>query len=267
MTSARDTASSSMKPIAIGEVHFDKSFPFQRSRHYTSLLPLLRTKRPEFAIYHECFERLVCETLIARGELTTLELLPSNPDDEALSARRFLVGFNNHSPLRVRQSRELFARFEADEADFIAKKRYLSTEYAQYFLAHEVERLADARKNVPRWGLSLLARRNLHGKVGRFINIFSNVKKAGRLVGAADRPQPVATLRHYDVPWAIKYGDYYRLRDGAHRRSVYAYLGEAAVPTLVVDFDRIAAEHLQPFPEYLYEHFKWYKEVIASVRD
>lgn len=255
-----------MKPLAIDEVQFDPSYSFDRSRHYSSLLPRLRTERPEFAIYHECFERLVCETLIARGQHTTLELLPTVHEDVSVSPRRFLVGLNNHSPLRVRQSMDFFARFEENEAGFITKKRYLSTEYARHFIAAELDRPATKRK-LPKPALQVLARRNLHSKVSRFINIFTNVRQAGRLVGHADRARPSETLRYYDVPWAIRYGDYDRLRDGAHRRSVYAYLGAPSIPTLVVHFDRITADQLGSFPEYFSEHFKWYKEVIEAVRD
>jgi hypothetical protein len=255
-----------MKPLAIGEVHFDRAFSFQQSNRFASVQALLRTGRPEFAIYHECFERLVCETLIARGQCTTLEALPALPAAEPLSRLRFLVGYNNHSPERVRQANEFFGRYEANEADFIPKKLYLSTEYGQHVLAHAVDSSARRRK-LPTWSLELLAKRNVDAKVRRFVNIFRNIKRAERLVGSADKDKPSATLHHYDVPWAIKYGDYYRLRDGAHRRSVYAYLGEPLIPTLVADFDAITAEMLEPFPQYLSEHFKWYKAVIEAAKD
>lgn len=255
-----------MKPLAIGEVHFDRAFSFQQNSRYASVLPLLRTERPEFAIYHECFERLVCETLIARGECTTLELLPSAPPADPLSRLRFLVGYNNHSPERVRQSNEFFSRYEANEADFLDKKLYLSTEYGKHVLAVTMESTAK-RRRLPTWSIQILAKRNLDQKVRRFVNIFRNIKAAQRLVGSADKAQPSAALRHYDVPWAIKYGGYYRLRDGAHRRSVYAYLGEPTIPTLVADFDAITAEMLAPFPKYLSEHFKWYKAVIEAAKD
>jgi hypothetical protein len=114
-----------------------------------------------------------------------------------------------------------------------------------------------------------LARRKQTGqvriKIVRFLNLYENMKQFGTLVGQAWNPQTTLTpLKPADLPWAIDYCGYIKLRDGAHRRAAAHYLNWPGVPTMVFEYDKTSHESLANAHIYIRDNFAWFDQIIRS---
>jgi len=110
--------------------------------------------------------------------------------------------------------------------------------------------------------------RDIKHRIVTFLNVYENMKRFGTLVGTArviqETPSP---LEPVDLPWAIDYCGYIKLRDGAHRRAAAHYLGWGTIPTLVFDFDRITAGILANRHPYLRDNFDWFCALVRRCQE
>jgi len=92
------------------------------------------------------------------------------------------------------------------------------------------------------------------------------MKRFGKLVGRAhtlqESPAPVEPS---DLPWAIDYCGYIKLRDGAHRRAIAHALGWGTVPTLVFEFGQVTQESLGAAHPYIRDNFHWFAEIVTQI--
>lgn len=215
---------------------------------------------PDFAAYRELFERAWAEPSILSGRCVEVRELP--PDYAPAQEHPFnvLMGVNEHTGAKGKAAAEFFDQYER-----FGRKRFLSdaaesTSYA-HFMRSAIERCAGSR--IP--GLARYrVRRALFTRIQNFLTLYDNMKAAQQLVGAGRTPGGSAALQARDLPWAIDYLGYVKLRDGAHRRAIASYLGWKAIPTLVFDFRKATARDLAHAPLWLRESFPILQEIVVG---
>lgn len=218
----------------------------------------------DFSAYREVFERGWAETSILCGQKVRLEEVAITQEGPPSSLLINLLGVNEHGPRRVRLTREFFDDYERlGEVPFI-KQRAFQTSYVL-----DLQGTVEGRRSGLRGLRKLLARRNqqqeVRTKIDRFLNIYENMKKFGTVVGQAweihSNPPP---LTPSDLPWAIDYLGYLKLRDGAHRRAAANYLGWESIPTLVFEFDQVNERELELAHPYIRDNFNWFDRLVRG---
>jgi hypothetical protein len=216
----------------------------------------------DFAAYREVFERGWAETSITCGEGVCLIDLPITDELPPSTLLPNLMGINHHAPKRVRFAEEFIGAYER-----FGRKRFLkeiapTTEYVKDIRSTEdrrLERFRGFRRAIARWRME----RRIEYRITSFLNVYENMKKFGTLVGGShvihDHLPPLGPM---DVPWAIDYYGYMKLREGAHRRAAGRYLGWEAIPTLVFEFERVTPDNLKKAHPYLRDNFDWFVEIV-----
>lgn len=196
----------------------------------------------DFFAYRELFERYVCESLISTGgaletgkieKLVELKNLPIGPSQSHDDVFRYVLGENLHGNTRYSQLASLFNVYESTAQPlFYRKKMYLESDYFKPLLR------SATKTNGPLTKFHSLPRRKYFEKIARDrILMLENFREAGAaLVPFSKSRRPSSDFWFYDIPWAIDYLGYAKLRDGAHRRATLFYLGKRTIPTLVVNF-------------------------------
>ena len=246
----------------LDDIHSSPRIPLERHPRYAEFRQLIGQR--DFAAYREVFERGWAETSIMCGEHVRLGELPPDEEEPPNTPLVNLMGINQHSPRRVRLSKEFFQEYERVGRSGFLKGAAYTTGYGQDLLA-----TADIRTEGLRGIRGLLARRaqrkGVQYRVLSYLNTYDNMKRFSKLVGRAhvlqESPSPVEPA---DLPWAIDYCGYIKLRDGAHRRAIAHALGWGTVPTLVFDFGQVAQESLAEAHPYIRDNFEWF---AALVRD
>jgi hypothetical protein len=244
----------------LSEIHFSSRISLEEHARYSGFKSLLGL--PDFAAYREVFERGWAEISIMCGEgLNLLDLkISGEPPDSTLLVN--LMGANLHAPRRVRFAKEFFDAYESVDKKVFLREFVFRTEYVKDILGFEEDRIADLK------GIRLVRARNrikknVNYRISSFLNLYENMKKFGTIVGDAHKVhERVPLLSSMDLPWAIDYFGYIKLREGAHRRAIANYLGWETIPTLVFDFGQVTRGVLKEAHPYIRDNFKWFAELV-----
>jgi hypothetical protein len=219
----------------------------------------------DFTAYREVFERGWAELSIMCGENVRLEQLPVSDVEPADDPLVNLMGVNSHSPKRVKFATEFFSEYER-----LGRKAFLDggKKRTDYF-ADLVETAEVRMRGLPRVRRVLEKRkimREINGRIATFLNVYENMKRFNSLVGGAHVLHDTApNLKPTDVPWAIDYRGYVKLRDGAHRRAAARGLGWPTIPTLIFEFDRIDSKDFAQAHPYIRDNFRWFVDIVQMV--
>ena len=247
-----------IRALTLADVDFGPRMPITAHARYRDFAPLIGSER--FEDYQEVFERGFVETSLMCGDLVRLDNLHVGQPAPSDSPLERLLGPYPHWR-RIGLVVELLAQYEQlGCSDFSAHA--LDSGYAGILRAQFKATLRDRGLMATlrgRWSID----RRIQSRVEQLLALYDNMKKFGGLVGDArvvhDAPVP---LQAADVPWAIDYPGYLRLREGSHRRAVAISLGWETLPTLVFEFSRVRREELESFHPYLAERFEWFRERV-----
>ena len=248
--------------MRLNDIHFGPRLPLELHSRYSEVRRLIGLK--DFAAYREVFERGWAETSIMCGEFMRLEELPITKEEPPNTPLVNLMGVNQHSPRRVRLAREFFNEYERVGRSGFLKEVAMKTGYGQ-----DLQAITDHMTSGLKGIRLLLAKRTqekgIKHRIATYLNTYDNMKRFGTLVGLANRLQEDSPpLTPMDIPWAIDYRGYVKLRDGAHRRAAAHYLGWGNMPTLVFEFDRVTRDGLENAHPYIRDNFDWFKELVQT---
>jgi hypothetical protein len=249
--------------VNLDDIHFSSRIPLERHSRYAEFRQMIGQR--DFAAYRDVFERGWAETSIMCGEHVRLEELPLYDEEPPNTPLVNLMGINEHSPKRVRLAKEFFREYERIGRTSFLKGTAYATGYGQDLLtiaAIRTEGLSGFRGVLARRA----QRKGVRYRVLSYLNTYENMKRFGKLVGRAhaiqESPAPVGPS---DLPWAIDYCGYIKLRDGAHRRAIAHALGWGTVPTLVFEFGQVAQENLGAAHPYIRDNFHWFAELVNQI--
>ena len=248
--------------VKLEDIEFPARIELQQHPRYSEFGRLIGQR--DFAAYREVFERGWAEISILCGHQARLEALPiaSQPPRNSFLAN--LLGVNEHSPRRVRMAKEFFDTYERMGRGAFIKRGACDTSYVddlRTIIESRIQQLRGIRR-----GMALRRqRKQIERRVIRFLNVYENMKQYRTLVGQActlqTSPGPIAPA---DIPWAIDYCGYIKLRDGAHRRAAAHYLGWQTIPTLVFEFDHTTADSLAEAHQYIKDNFHWFAALVQE---
>ena len=249
--------------MKLSDINFGTRLPLERHPRYPEFRRLMGLR--DFAAYREVFERGWAETSIMCGEFVRLEELPITHEEPPSTPLVNLMGTNHHSPKRVQLAEELFDEYERLGRSRFLKESANTTGYVQDLMA-----IAEFRTGGLKGIRGLLARRaqrkGVQYRIISYLNTYENMKQFGQLVGRAhilhETPPP---LEPHDLPWAIDYCGYIKLRDGAHRRAAAHYLGWQTIPTMLFEFHRTTIGDLAEAAPYIRENFEWFATLVGDV--
>lgn len=249
--------------MTLEDIIFYPTFKEENHSRMKSFQSILYTNNPDFANYHLAFERLFAEVCLIRGDNISLVNLPIQDNTEDSSLFSLFMGVNKHSRKRVEMSQEFFATYEKHPDSFLSLECE-QTEYYRYYKEWIYKKATTPRNPLKK----AFKNRDLENKIRQhvkdYVMMFDNIKKHGTLVGNSKSIDYSTQLTCYDLPWCFKYHNYYKERDGAHRRAILKYLGMKEIPTLVFDFNEINEEFVaqKSSLNYIVENFKWYQRII-----
>ena len=198
------------------------------------------------------------------GEFVRLEELPITSEEPPNTPLVNLMGVNDHSPRRVRLVDEFLVEYDRLGRSRFMREIAFNTAYVRDLreaMSARTDHLRGLRGARARWRQG----RQLKGRVHSFLNLYENMKRFGRLVGRAHSLQQEPTpLDAADVPWAIDYRGYVKLREGAHRRAAAHYLCWETIPTLVFEFDRTTTDTLESAHPYIRDNFHWFATLVRD---
>ena len=258
-----DITSRRSRDVKLSDINFGPRLPLEQHPRYQGFRRLMGLR--DFAAYREVFERGWAETSILCGEVVRLDEMPISEEvtDNSLLAK--LMGVNEHSPKRARLAKEFFAQYERLGRSQFLQKHAALTDYVQDIfitVSRRMEGLYGLRRLLANYRL----KREIRERVIRFTNLYENMKSAGTLVGRGCSATPRRSeLRPEDLPWAIDYHGYVKLRDGAHRRAVAYVLGWETISTLVFEFGRVTPSNLKDAHPYIRDNFEWFIAIIRKV--
>lgn len=249
--------------MELNDIAFESRIPLEEHPRYPEFRRLIGLR--DFAAYREVFERGWAETSIMCGEFTRLEDLPLTSAEPPAKPLAYLMGVNEHALRRINFAQEFFELYEKVGRNRFLSERAVETSYVQDLVTQGnawmpnrggIRGLVDRRRQS----------KGLRHRIVTFLNLYENMKEHGALVGQAhtlhDTPPP---LHAADVPWAIDYGGYIKLRDGAHRRAAANALGWASIPTLVFEFKRVTHEILSDAHPYIRDNFDWFAALLLQI--
>ena len=191
------------------------------------------------------------------GEFMRLEELPIAEEEPPNTPLVNLMGVSQHSPLRVRLAREFF-----NECERVGRSRFLKEVAIKTGCGQNLDVIADHMTSGLK-GIRFL--KGIQHRIANYLNTYANMKRFGTLVGRANMPQEDSPpLTPMNVPWAIDYRGYVKLRDGAHWRAAAHYLGWKNMPTLVFEFDRVTKDGLENAHPYIRDNFDWFAELVQT---
>ena len=249
--------------MKLEEINFKSRLPMEKHSRYPEFRQLIGLR--DFAAYREVFERGWAETSIMCGEYVRLHEHPLDEEEPPNTSLVNLMGTNHHSPKRVRLAKEFF-----QEYDRLGRSRFLKEAAHKTGYVRDLMDTAEFRTGGLKGVRGLLARRaqqkGLQYRIVSYLNTYDNMKQFGQLVhGAHVAQEHLAPIESGDVPWAIDYLGYLKLRDGAHRRAIAHALDWPVIPTLVFEFSQVTRENLGDAPPYIQDNFNWFAEIMQAV--
>ena len=249
-------------PLNLSDINFGPRLPLEKHPRYPEFRHLIGLR--DFAAYREVFERGWAETSIMCGEYVRLDELSATPEEPPDRPLVNLMGVNDHAPRRVRLAKEFFQKYEQLGRQVFLKGAAYATEYGQDLLATS-ERRTEGITGIRGWLARRRQRIGVQYRILSYVNTYENMKRFGMLVGEAHdlrhQPRPLSAS---DLPWAIDYSGYIKLRDGAHRRAIAYALGWQTVPTLVFDFNQATKANLGDAHPYISDNFSWFDEIVQG---
>ena len=249
--------------MKLNDIAFKSRIPIEAHPRYPEIRRLIGLR--DFAAYREVFERGWAETSILAGESTRLEDLQVTSAEPTAKAFAHLMGVNEHALRRVRLAQEFFELYERVGRDRFLKEFAIRTGYVQDIIAHMANRTLD-RDGIRGFLDQRRQSKRIQHRIITFSNLYENMKRHGALVGQAhtlhDTPPP---LRATDLPWAIDYGGYVKLREGAHRRAAASALGWTSIPTLVFEFQSVNEDTLGNAHPYIRDNLDWFTDIMHRV--
>lgn len=247
----------------LSDIHFKSRISLERHPRYLEFRRFVGLR--DFAAYREVFERGWAETSIMCGEFVRIEQLFLSPEEPPYTPLVNMMGVNDHAPRRMRLVDEFLSEYDRLGWEKFMREAAFNTAYVR-----DLQEAASARTDHLRGLLGARARwrqrRQIKGRIHSFLNLYENMKRFGKLVGGAHilhvNPPP---LGPYDVPWAIDYCGYVKLREGAHRRAAAHYLHWETIPTLVFEFDRTTTDSLNNAHPYIRDNFHWFVTLIWDI--
>ncbi|MGB0455267.1 MAG: hypothetical protein ACPGJV_16285 [Bacteriovoracaceae bacterium] len=246
------------------DIKFNKNFKVEDHSAFQKFKLVFQSENPEFITFHEIFERLVCEVSIIRGECTNLEMVAIKPEEKETSLFEYLIGVNYHSEKRTKMLEELLKTCENEsESDYLNPQKYMKLEYCLFYFDHTLRNAGNLSKRLPHFIRVQKAHKSIQKQLKRIRTMFFSLKNAESLVGHADQEGGDKTLNYYDIPWAIRYGEVIKRRDGAHRRAIMKYLGHEKIPTLVCDYKEVT-QKAKSFVNnsFILNNIDWYSQIL-----
>ena len=248
--------------MKLSDINFGTRLLLEEHPRYPEFRRLMGLR--DFAAYREVFERGWAETSIMCGENVRLDALLLSDQEPPSTPLVNLMGVNDHSPRRVRLAEEFLGEYDRLGRSRFLKESAYTTGYVQDLIA-----VAEVRTSGLKGIRGLLARRaqrkGVRYRIISYLNTYENMKRFGQLTGRAhtlhETPPP---LEPHDLPWAIDYCGYIKLRDGAHRRAAAHYLGWRTIPTLVFEFNSTTIDDLAQAAPYIRENFDWFATLVRD---
>ncbi len=240
------------------KIEFDEFKIFNNNRFNYLKSNFLLNKN--FSTYHEFFERSFVEPCISSGIYTKLKF---HKVKNYLNMKNdFLIGNNLNALNRCKYAKEFFSLYEkSGEKVFFKKKMFKSTKYYHdlYFKLNKIE----TRNSLKKVLINYKNNRVILERIKEYIVMYKVMKKNNSLLPKI-KNEKIKKECFYpsDFPWAIKYSNYIRHRDGSHRRSIAFFLGWKTLPTLEFQFDLIEKNFLKKYSNLLYQYFPIYKKII-----
>lgn len=260
-----DITSRRSRDVKLSDINFGPRLPLEQHPRYQGFRRLMGLR--DFAAYREVFERGFAEISILCGEFVRLERLPITTDEPPNSLLVNLMGVNDHAPRRVRLLEEFLDQYECLGRQRFMREAAFNSAYVQDQMKTTQARTGNSGGRpgpIVQWQLG----REIKHRVVTFLNVYENMKRFGTLVGTAhvvqETPSP---LKPGDLPWAIDYCGYIKLRDGAHRRAAAHYLGWGTIPNLVFEFNRITVGDMVNRHPYLRDNFDWFCALVQRCRE
>jgi hypothetical protein len=230
----------------LAEIKFLPSLDETDHPRFAEVAAFLVDRPLDFEAYQLTFERLVAERSIMTGHRVALQSLPVVDTQPETPFSRF-IGLNNHAKKKITLVPELLKLYEKIGRKALMAGAFEDTRYVR-FLARRGVRDKSIRK-----------------KVGEIVRMYDHMRKTRGLVADSKAAEPGSGFSYYDLPWAFDYLGVRKMRDGAHRRAIAAYLGVETLPTLVYGVLDTDEETLSRANPYLRENYEWFKsQVLAS---
>ncbi len=248
--------------MKIEEINLESRLPLEKHSRYPEFRQLIGLR--DFTAYREVLERGWAETSIMCGKYVRLDDLPIDEEEPPNTSLVNLMGTNHHSPKRIRLAKEFF-----QEYDRLGQSRFLKeAAYKTRYVRDQVT-IAEFRTVGLRGIRSLLTRqvqrKGIRYRIASYLNTYDNMKRLGQLVHGAHVIQEYPPIEPGDVPWAIDYLGYVKLRDGAHRRAIAHALDWPTIPTLVFEFSQVTRESLGDAYPYIQDNFNWFADIVRTV--
>ena len=248
--------------MKLSDINFETRLPLERHPRYPEFRRLIGLR--DFAAYREVFERGWAETSIMCGEFVRLEEIPITHGEPPSTPLVNLMGVNDHSPRRVRLAEEFLGEY-----DHLSRSRFMREVAFKTAYVHDLQEAMSARIDHlgglhgirARWR----QRQQLRQRILSFLNVYQNMKRLDTLVGRAhDLHETPPPLGPNDIPWAIDYCGYIKLREGAHRRAAAHHLGWQTIATLVFEFDPTTTDTLRNAHLYIRDNFHWFATLVRD---
>jgi hypothetical protein len=244
---------SQKRTMDLAQIDFKKDWLDEECPRYAEVLPFISGNVLRKGAYQRTFERLVAERCIITGERISVESLPVVNDGPETPFAQF-IGVNQHAKLKVCLIADMLQLYDSVGEEQFHASHYRTIAYHD-FLMHR----------RPEYGvekLQFLATKKIRG----IVYMYEHMRRVGGLVGNAKCEHANRKLCYYDLPWAVDYYGTLKIRDGAHRGAVAAYLGIEKLPTLLYRFADTDGDILSRSNAYLRNNFHWFDEQVRAAR-